>query len=77
MQSYLPTPQQQLTFHTNSPHKGKELRFLPLKCTAILPCKIVPHMGKELQFLFTCKCIALTLPTNPSSHGEELKLSSP
>ena len=28
-------------------------------------------MGKELKFLFTSKCIAISLPTNPSSHGKD------
>ena len=43
-------PPQQLSFHTNSSHKRKELRFLPLKCTAILPCKIFPTWGRSLSF---------------------------
>ena len=64
----------QLSFPTNPSHKGKELRFLPLKCTAVFPSNPSPH-GEEVDF-FTSKCIA-TLPTNPSPHGEGFKLSSP
>ena len=29
-------------------------------------------MGKNLRFLFTSKCLAISLLTNPSSHGEGL-----
>ena len=32
---------------------------------------------EELKFLFTSECLALSLSTNPSSHGEGFKLSSP
>ena len=53
MQSYLPHK----TFPTQgigvglhsypSPHKIKELRFLPLKSTAILSCKSFPSLGRS------------------------------
>ena len=51
------------------PHKGKELSFLPLKCTTFLPCKSFPisnclaqkykAMGKESNFLFPPPCTAI------------------
>ena len=75
------------------PHKGKELSFLPLKCTTVLPCKSFPTWGRSQTVLpeihvqsygegvkislFPPPCTAI-LPTNPNSpHGEGVKLSSP
>ena len=70
--------------------KGKELSFLPLKCTALLPCISLPTwwrnqacfhwncntMGKELSFLFTHKCTAsYPSPQVLPPHGEGFMLS--